>query len=99
MGATQRTRLTVSDFDFQIKGQTARLYSMETHFLGGGGAALWQHAKICWPQGRLKSCLCLKKKDLFATIALKSFLTYLISIASFLYQQQLIRLKNKHLKF
>ena len=51
------------------------------------GAVLLQHAKICQPRGRLKSCLCLENKDLFATIALKSFLTYLISIASFLHQQ------------
>ena len=28
-------RLTLSDLDFQIKGQTARLYSTETHFGGG----------------------------------------------------------------
>ena len=34
MGATQGFLLTVSDLDFQMKGQTARLYSMETH-LGG----------------------------------------------------------------
>ena len=49
MGATQRARLTVSDFDFQIKGQTALLYSIETHF-GGGGQHFGNMSKSAGPE-------------------------------------------------
>ena len=43
VGATQRFVLTVSDLDFQMKGQTARLYSMETHLGGSRTLATYQN--------------------------------------------------------
>ena len=96
MGATQRARLTVSDFDFQIKGQTARLYSTETHF-GGGGSTLATCQNLLAPR-TFRIMPLPRKENLFATTALKFSLTYLICNANYLHQHLLVRSKNKPLR-
>ena len=74
MGATQHFRLTASVLDFQMKVQTARLYSRETHLGGSSTLATCQNPlaprtfKIM-PLPRKKRSLCDHSPEVFCNLS------------------------------